>query len=160
MKFLYKLEKFFLGNPINLVVLTILIGGAIFCAFIPQIKDLTNAISEAQKPTPIPVIIEKPAESPAPAEIQGPESAPVESKPVQTYQQPSQSTTTTAPQPEADQGGHIPFTNKPVTSGDPQSYVDTVGQCPFYEMAGEKGCVPPADISCNSDWTICEYLGQ
>ena len=53
-------------------------------------------------------------------------------------------------------GGHIPFTNKRVTPGDPASYVDTVGQCPFYEMAGAKGCYPPADIECNADWSVCK----
>lgn len=53
------------------------------------------------------------------------------------------------------QGGHIPFTSDPVTPGDPESYVDTVGQCPFYEMAGPKGCYPPADIECNADWSVC-----
>ena len=57
---------------------------------------------------------------------------------------------------EPQDGGHIPFTNEPVTPGDPASYVDTVGQCPFYEMAGPKGCTPPADIICNEDWTVCE----
>lgn len=54
------------------------------------------------------------------------------------------------------QGGHIPFTNEPVTPGNPESYIDTVGQCPFYEMAGPKGCYPPAGIVCNDDWTVCE----
>lgn len=55
----------------------------------------------------------------------------------------------------SEQGGHIPFTNQPVTPGDPQSYVDTVGQCPFYEMAGAKGCVPPENLQCNADWSVC-----
>lgn len=55
----------------------------------------------------------------------------------------------------SEQGGHIPFTNQPVTPGDPSSYVDTVGQCPFYEMAGEKGCVPPPNLTCNADWSVC-----
>lgn len=61
--------------------------------------------------------------------------------------------TPAAPAPQ--QGAHIPFTDKPVTPGNPESYVGTVGQCPFYEMAGEKGCVPPAGYTCNSDWTHC-----
>jgi guanyl-specific ribonuclease Sa len=60
---------------------------------------------------------------------------------------------TAAPQPQ--QGAHIPFTQDPVTPGDPESYVDTVGQCPFYEMAGPKGCTPPPDIECNADWSVC-----
>ena len=54
-----------------------------------------------------------------------------------------------------EQGGHTPFTNQPVTPGDPASYIDTVGQCPFYEMAGAKGCVPPPNLNCNADWSVC-----
>lgn len=50
----------------------------------------------------------------------------------------------------------IPFTNKPVKAGDPESYIGTYGQCPFYENAGEKGCYPPSDITCNADWSKCE----
>lgn len=81
---------------------------------------------------------------------------------VETYVEPSkpaatQSAPQSAPQPaKTEAGGHIPFTNKPVTAGDPESYIDTVGQCPFYEMAGEKGCVPPPDIECNADWSVCK----
>ena len=60
-------------------------------------------------------------------------------------------------QPES---AHIPYTNKPVTAGQPETYVDTVGQCPFYEMAGEKGCTPPPDIECNADWTVCTKKGE
>jgi hypothetical protein len=51
----------------------------------------------------------------------------------------------------------IPFTNKEVTPGDPQSYDGTYGQCPFYENAmGGKGCMPPSDLTCNADWSYCE----
>lgn len=53
----------------------------------------------------------------------------------------------------------IPFTNKPVTPGVPESYIGTYGQCPFYENAMEKGCYPPSDIKCNADWSSCEYIG-
>lgn len=50
----------------------------------------------------------------------------------------------------------IPFTQKEVTPGDPESYLGTYGQCPFYENAMEgKGCVPPPDIECNADWSEC-----
>ena len=52
-------------------------------------------------------------------------------------------------------GGHIPFTTKTVTPGNPESYIGTVGQCPFYEMAGDKGCYPPANLQCNADWSVC-----
>lgn len=55
----------------------------------------------------------------------------------------------------SEQGGHVPFTNQPVTPGDPESYAGTVGQCPFYEMAGEKGCIPPPNLQCNADWSVC-----
>ena len=98
-----------------------------------------------------------------PAEKQGAESAQEPRKIVETYQQPSQPAAQPAPaqetpQPEKNEaGGHIPFTNKPVVAGDPMSYVDTVGQCPFYEMAYEKGCMPPPDIECNADWSICKF---
>lgn len=47
------------------------------------------------------------------------------------------------------------FTNKVVTPGDGNSYIGTYGQCPFYESAGAKGCWPPSNIVCNSDWSIC-----
>lgn len=97
------------------------------------------------------------------AEAQAAESAQEPVKVVETYQQPSQP----APAPQAakqaaqpaeqkQQGAHIPFTNEPVVAGDPESYIGTVGQCPFYEMAGEKGCTPPADIECNADWSVCK----
>lgn len=60
--------------------------------------------------------------------------------------------------PMGDTGGYerIPFTNKPVTAGDPESYIGTYGQCPFYENAMEKGCFPPSDIECNADWSYCQ----
>ena len=63
-------------------------------------------------------------------------------------------------QPAQESGGHIPFTNAPVVAGQPESYVGTVGQCPFYEMAGEKGCMPPSDIECNADWSVCTKKGE
>lgn len=57
--------------------------------------------------------------------------------------------------PVQQDSAHIPFTQAPVVSGQPETYVGTVGQCPFYEIVNEKGCVPPADIECNADWTVC-----
>lgn len=68
--------------------------------------------------------------------------------------------TSNTPMPDKNgESAHAPFTNNPVTPGDPASYVGTVGQCPFYEMAGDKGCVPPPDIECNADWSVCKYKG-
>lgn len=66
---------------------------------------------------------------------------------------PTASTDTTAQPPYNME--RIPFTQQEVTPGDPESYVGTYGQCPFYENAGEKGCIPPSDIECNADWTVC-----
>ena len=72
-----------------------------------------------------------------------------------------------APQPQpalepekAQEMERIPFTSKPVEPGNPESYVDTYGQCPFYENAGANGCTPPPDIKCNADWSVCEYIGE
>lgn len=74
--------------------------------------------------------------------------------PVQTAPQP-----TSEPQPaKTEPMERIPYTNKPVTPGDPESYVGTVGQCPFYEIAGPKGCVVPPNIECNDDWTVCRLV--
>ena len=89
-------------------------------------------------------------------ENQATESAQDAPEAVETYQQPPE--VKAAPQSIQNEApaAHIPFTNEPVTAGDPQSYVNTVGQCPFYEMAGEKGCVPPPDIECNADWSDCK----
>ena len=100
--------------------------------------------------------VTKTPESVTATENQATESAQDAPEAVETYQQPSEST---APQQSVQNeapAAHIPFTNEPVTAGDPQSYVNTVGQCPFYEMAGEKGCVPPPDIECNADWSDCK----
>lgn len=58
--------------------------------------------------------------------------------------------------PKVQQPERIPFTQKEVTPGDPESYLGTYGQCPFYENAMEgKGCIPPPDIECNADWSEC-----
>lgn len=76
----------------------------------------------------------------------------------ETKPQPTATAATPHAKVEPIDGGHIPFTNLPVVPGDPLSYVGTVGQCPFYEIAGEKGCNPPSDIVCNSDWTICKPI--
>lgn len=69
---------------------------------------------------------------------------------------PNQRVETPVPQESA----HVPFTQAPVVAGKPETYVNTVGQCPFYEMGGEKGCVPPSDIECNADWSVCTKKGE
>ena len=100
--------------------------------------------------------VTKTPESVTATENQATESAQDTPEAVETYQQPPE--VKAAPQRTQNEApaAHIPFTNEPVTAGDPQSYVNTVGQCPFYEMAGEKGCVPPPDIECNADWSDCK----
>ena len=112
--------------------------------------------SEAQQVVPVQTVN---AEVPQSTVNQPPESAPDAPKSVQTYQH-----AVVTPNAEQEQQApvemeRIPFTDKPVTAGDPESYVDTYGQCPFYENAGPKGCYPPADIQCNEDWSKCEYIG-
>lgn len=63
--------------------------------------------------------------------------------------------------PEKELPPRIPFTNKEVTPGKAESYLGTYGQCPFYENAMEgKGCVPPPDIECNEDWSVCQPKGE
>lgn len=91
--------------------------------------------------------------------IEATQSAPDAPEAVQTYQQPSEPQTTPQAQPQQEME-RIPFTNKPVEAGNPESYVDTYGQCPFYENAGPKGCFPPPDIECNADWSVCTYKGE
>lgn len=77
-----------------------------------------------------------------------------------TQNQAPKSAENSNPAPTEQNGGHIPYTQAPVVSGQPETYVGTVGQCPFYEIANEKGCVPPADIECNADWTVCTKKGE
>lgn len=99
---------------------------------------------------------------PVQAEInpQQAQTTPVAPEAVETYVEPSQPQN--APQSVSEpQLERIPFTNKPVQAGDPESYIGTYGQCPFYENAMEgKGCVPPPDIECNEDWSVCSYKGE
>lgn len=114
------------------------------------------------KPAPSEQTEAKQPKSEQPEENQAAERPQEAPQIVETYVEPSKPTKTPAapqstPAPaKTEAGGHIPFTNKPVTAGDPESYIDTVGQCPFYEMAGPKGCVPPPDIECNADWSVCK----
>lgn len=138
------------------LVAVIAVGSNLTSAVKSTIVEDQKMINEVPQDTKQ---IEKSEES-QPSEIQQPESAPEVPQVVETYQQPSQpQTAAETPKNEAP-AAHIPFTNKPVTAGDPESYVGTVGQCPFYEMAGEKGCVPPPDIECNADWSECHLKGE
>ena len=159
-------------NPIDAVVLTVLIGGFIFVAFHGPITSAlfwitgnSEQLQQDQPSSPAPAENDQKQvnspENPESSEMQAPQKPQEPAKIAETYARPSESAKApaapqSAPQPAKNEaGGHIPFTNKPVTAGDPESYIDTVGQCPFYEMAGEKGCVPPEYIECNADWSIC-----
>jgi hypothetical protein len=154
-------------NPIDCVVLMIIIAGAIFLTFQAPITSalfwiIGNQEKLQQQPSsPAPAENDQdPAAAVQPAATPAAESAQEPAQIVETYKQPSQPAAQPAAPQSEPQGAHIPFTNSPVTAGDPQSYVGTVGQCPFYEMAGDKGCVPPADIECNADWSICTKKGE
>jgi hypothetical protein len=50
---------------------------------------------------------------------------------------------------------HLPYTSQPVTPGQPSTYTNTVGQCPFYEVTNAKGCIVPPNLTCNADWSVC-----
>lgn len=115
----------------------------------PSLEALQQAQNTEQSENPI---VPEPAQE-APQNVSPEPSEAVD--PVSTPTAPAHSTA-----PAQQQGAHIPFTSDPVTPGDPESYVDTVGQCPFYEMAGEKGCTPPPDIECSADWSECHPRQQ
>lgn len=126
-------------------------SGAAYAAIATGGQEITEAIQEAQAP-----------DKPAPVERDKPEARPIDTTtqeaPVERLQeQPVHHGTATVPtiseQPQ--QPERIPFTQKDVTPGQPDSYVDTYGQCPFYENAGAKGCYPPPGITCNADWSHC-----
>lgn len=130
---------------------------AVYCGGIVAIVTATGGSKQTkvqQSKTEQPA--EKKAEAITVPEKQATESVPVESEAVQTYNQPSQSQSVPVATENDVQTAHVLFTNAPVTAGDSESYVNTVGQCPFYEMAGEKGCMPPADIECNAYWSDCK----
>lgn len=129
-------------------VAVLLSGGVVYAAVVTNGSELTEAIQSSQ-------VDEK---APAPAENRPePEEATTEatSTPVD-YDQPAPVISSPPATPEKVAPlERIPFTNKEVTPGDPSSYVDTYGQCPFYENAGAKGCYPPPGITCNADWSHC-----
>lgn len=130
---------------------------ALYCGGIAALATATGSMRSSKvQQTETQQTVTKTPESVTSTENQATESAQDEPKAVETYQQPAE--VQSAPQSTQSEppAAHIPFTNEPVTAGDPQSYVNTVGQCPFYEMAGEKGCVPPPDIECNADWSDCK----
>ena len=115
------------------VVAAVMLGVSVYAyaqAF-SEVRDVTEAQKTTENQTKTPESAEKSQESAILEENTAPEPA---YSPTTTSQPIKQSVTQeTTPQPvktEPLDGGHVPFTNKPVTPGDPSSYVDTVGQCP------------------------------
>ena len=138
--------------------LTIAIGVIVFAVAVAIIFTGTSTGTESERIEPVtkPVQVSSPE---IPNNSEATESAPEPVEIPETYVEPSVTQNTAQEQQKEPQLERIPFTNKPVTAGDPESYVDTYGQCPFYENAGPKGCVPPPDIECNEDWSVCTYKG-
>lgn len=144
--------------------LTIAIGVIVFAVLIAIILTVTEA--ESAKPVDViePVrssssIISNNSIPSNSSELEATESAFDVVDIPETHSQPPVTSNAPQEQQKQPQLERIPFTNKPVTAGEPESYVDTYGQCPFYENAGPKGCVPPPDIECNEDWSVCTYKG-
>lgn len=131
-------------------------SGAAYAAIATGGQEITEAIQSTQVDEDLQIVPEaSPATedttteaTEAPVDYDQPASAEV--SPKNSPRQSPAPTSSPAPQLE-----RIPFTNKEVTPGDPSSYVDTYGQCPFYENAGVKGCYPPPGITCNADWSHC-----
>lgn len=124
------------------------------------VQTMSAALSESEAPVIEPVQEQPEDSKPSNSrELETPQSAPVAPESLQTYQQPSEAQNAPQAQPQQEME-RIPFTSNRVQAGNPESYVGTYGQCPFYENAMEgKGCVPPPDIECNADWSVCEYVG-
>lgn len=131
-------------------------GGVVYAAVANNGQALTEAIQSSQVDEDLQIVPEaSPATedttteaTEAPVDYDQPASAEVSPK----NSPPQSPAPTSSPAPQLER---IPFTNKDVTPGDPSSYVDTYGQCPFYENAGAKGCYPPPGITCNADWSHC-----
>ena len=152
-----------------LIISYVLFGVAAVCftvaiAMDPTIHGLSEDLNTVKQAASTETTITSPtqpeAQQSAPAQPEAASSSTTAPDTVKTQAVAPQSSTGAVVPEQKQEGGHVPFTNQPVTAGDPQSYVGTVGQCPFYEMAGEKGCVPPPDIECNADWSVCTYKGD
>ena len=157
-------------SPRKALIVSYALFGVAIVAFIAAIaidptihglsKDLETFKQAISTETTVTPSAESEAQQSAPAQPEAASSSTTAPDTVKTQAVAPQSSTGAVVPEQKHEGGHVPFTNQPVTAGDPQSYVGTVGQCPFYEMAGEKGCVPPPDIECNADWSVCTYKGD
>lgn len=115
---------------------------------IEESKAHTEAL---RKPNPEKVVLDRKRE-------ERPQAESVQPSRPQSNQKPSAPRPAPAPQPKQEEPKRMEFTDKPVQPGNPESYSNTYGQCPFYENAGEKGCVPPPNVKCNADWSKCEPI--
>lgn len=146
------------------VILAITLGVIIVGAVSAQ-RGIEQAVQEdAQRPAPVKVDTQpkKTAEPQQSVKNEASEPASRTSSPATVKNEAAAPRPATGGEaPKKQQMERIPFTNKEVTPGDPESYVGTYGQCPFYENAMEgKGCVPPPDIECNADWSECHLKEQ
>jgi len=117
----------------------------------PIVTKITPAPSKAVQPA---TTVE--AVQPAPQPVVRPQTIQVTKPVVVTQPAPTvQQAPVTESATPVSTTPHVAYTTSPVTPGDSSSYVSTVGQCPFYEMAGAKGCVVPPNLTCNADWTVC-----
>lgn len=132
------------------IVIAAIIVGAIIVIGLSHIVNGQTSKSDV-KPPKINDTSQKNDVETAVTAPEGAQSVVIEKTDVTSSSTPNQRVETPVPEESA----HIPFTQAPVVSGQPETYVNTVGQCPFYEIVNEKGCVPPADIECNADWTVC-----
>jgi len=143
----YKVSLGLFALAIGCFVASVIVGASQLSTAFEQAKaaDAAEIVTAPARDIDVPTkssTAEVPRTSdPAPVQATTPSQSPSLQEPVQAKEQPER----------------IPFTSKPVTPGDPESYDGTYGQCPFYENAqGGKGCVPPPDLTCNADWSYCE----
>ena len=155
-----------------LVITAVVLAVGYGSVMVAAMADVGSSIQEVQKevsnpinPLPEPEKVNTEATSEAKSDdkkIETPEPA---KSVVEAPNYPAKSVTKPADEPAKSveqkpgvvkvEGGHIPFTYGNGVPGQPETYVDTVGECPFYEMAGAKGCVPPPNLECNEDWSVC-----
>ena len=121
------------------VAIVLFIASAIIGAV--QAKPALEAFQEAQQSEQVQSPIVQPTAQEAVENTPSEPSSRTSSPATVKDQAAAPRTATGEEAPQKQQGAHIPFTNDPVTPGDPESYKDTVGQCPFYEMGDRKSVV-------------------
>lgn len=140
-----------------LIAVSAIFAGLFFSAIAYSFQQVSESVKEYEHTSNQLEEVKPQPEAPSEAII--PENTPKQPESAKKSQESVVLEEKVAPQAPEVQMERIPFTSKEVQPGQPESYVDTYGQCPFYENAGAKGCYPPADIQCNADWSVCEYIG-